>query len=393
MRFRILSSVLGLLGLAVLLSCSTSNSTSSGTGLLYVASQGDSLVSLFTFDLTTGVLSTTSSQAATGTNPVAMVMAPSGTALFVLNGPGGAAGSISAYTVNSDGSVKAGSGTTPTGTNANAIAIDPAGKFLFVANQGDFSTPSSGTISVFSVNGTSLTEVAGSPFPAAQPLATTGTGPTAVAVSVDSKFLYVANTFANTVSAYSINSTGALTELAGSPYPVGNAPSALTIGSVTGGFLYVTNSASNNVSAFAVCDKVTVSCADPNNPDGSLTVVPGSPFPAQLDPVALAIDPLEKYLYVVNRNASQISQFKIATGTGVISANTQATISTGPNPVSITIHPELTGQTTEFVYVANFGGTSAPSISAYKLDTTTGLLSLAEQPVASGQQPIAVASR
>ena len=42
--------------------------------------------------------------------------------------------------------------------------MDSAGHFLFVANQGLQSDPTSGTISVFSIQDTTLTEVPGSPF-------------------------------------------------------------------------------------------------------------------------------------------------------------------------------------------------------------------------------------
>ena len=122
-----------------------------------------------------------------------------------------ASDSVSAYTINSDGTLTAGSGTVKTGTMPMGMAIDPAGKFLFVANQG------SSSVSVFAISGATLKEVAGSPFTTIPAGSTIPTGPTAVVVSPSGNFLYVANDFTGTVSAYSISSTGGLAVLGASP--------------------------------------------------------------------------------------------------------------------------------------------------------------------------------
>lgn len=404
MKFRTFSSVLGLLGLAILISCSTNNGATSSTGLLYVVSQGSSLVSLFTIALSNGNLTTTTNTAATGSMPVATVMAPSGNSVFVLNGPGGVQGSISAFTIKSDGSVAAAGNAvavspnppvnTPAVTSAKGIAIDAGGKFVFVASQGSFGTPSSGTISIFQVgsDGTTLTETAASPFRTHDPdpaNAGISTGPAGVAVTSDSKYLYVANEFTNKVSAYLIDSTGALTEVPGSPYAVGSLPVAVTLWNSPSGtpaqtFLYVANENSNNISAFAVCNNANTNCPTPN---GSLTPVSGAPFSAGLGPVALTVDPLALYLYVVDQGSNQVSGYKVSAGTGVLTALSTPTISTGVHPTAIAIHPEVTGLTTEFVYVPNNGGTN---VSCYNLDTTTGLLGVAEQAVVTDGQPVAV---
>ncbi|HMJ23318.1 MAG TPA: beta-propeller fold lactonase family protein, partial [Terriglobales bacterium] len=105
-RFRFLPGLLVpvLLGLSA---CSTSrSSTSSSTGALFVSTQGDSLVSAYTIDLSSGVLSTNGAGVATGGVPSAMLLAPSGDALFIANS---ATNNISTYTVKSDGTLTAGS--------------------------------------------------------------------------------------------------------------------------------------------------------------------------------------------------------------------------------------------------------------------------------------------
>ena len=117
---------------------------------------------------------------------------------------------------------------------------------------------------------------------------------------------------------------------------VGTAPSGMAI-TPDGGFLYVANSGSSNVSGFAVCNQIVTSCSVPTSPDGTLTPVSGSPFSAGLGPSAIAVAFSGKFLFVVDRQSNQVSEYKLATGTGELTPNTQATISTGGTPTSIAI--------------------------------------------------------
>ena len=148
------------------------------------------------------------------------------------------------------------------------MAMDSGGHFLFVANQGLQIDPASGTVSVFSIRGTTLTEVPGSPFPSPRPEHQAALVPQAVAVTPDGKFLYVANQFDSTVTKFSVDASGVLTQ--GPVVPVGTTPSAAAM-TADGGFLYVGNA--STVSAFAICNQVLTTCSDPTSPDGSLTVV------------------------------------------------------------------------------------------------------------------------
>ena len=94
------------------------------------------------------------------------------------------------------------------------MAIDPTGMFAYVANV------DSNDISAYAINASSgaLTQVQGSPFEA-------GTEPSGVAIDPTGKFAYVPNSYDNDVSAYVINaSSGALTQLKGSPFAAGSAP-------------------------------------------------------------------------------------------------------------------------------------------------------------------------
>ena len=92
--------------------------------------------------------------------------------------------------------------------------------------------------------------------------------------------------------------------------------------------------------------------------------------------MSIVAAPSGKFLFVVDRLSNQISEYKIATGTGGPDANTQATISTGANPVWAAIRvgttiDAATGGTTDYLYVAELG---ASSLSIYMFDSTVGTL-------------------
>lgn len=161
--------------------------------------------------------------------------------------------------------------TATTGTAPTYVAIDPAGKFAYVANaaSNDVSayviSAATGALAQIDCGGGAGCN--GKNFAA-------GTYPNSIAIDPPSKFLYVANANANTVSAYTINgATGVLTAVSGSPYSVGpDAYGSLSVATDPAGkFLYATSELSNNVAAFAI-DGTT----------GQLTSL-GSPFPAGLN--------------------------------------------------------------------------------------------------------------
>jgi 6-phosphogluconolactonase len=400
MKFRFLGYGLLAFLLFCLAACSNANNpaTATGTGVLYVTAQGNTTVSAFSVNLSSGALSAIGNSIGTGAVPSAIAVTPTINALFVANS---GANSISRYTINSDGSLAAASATTPTGKTPTGLAIDPAGKFLFVANQGWSNDPEQkpSSISVFAINGAGLTEVPGSPFttiPAGYSYPS-GTLPVAVAVSASGKFLYVANQLANFVSAFSISTSGKLTALGVPFYNVGTSPSALAI-TPNGGFLYVANAGANDISAFAICDAVVNSCSNVNSPDGTLTPVTGSPFPAGLGPVAFAFDPNFDFVYVVDKGSNQVSQYTFGSGSGVLTPLNPGTISTGATPVSIAVRPGATGTNlgntatnpTDYVYVANNGD---GTVSTFTLATSTGLLNVSGTPFTTFAQTSAVAAK
>ncbi len=331
---------------------SCGSSSSRPAGVLLMTSQGATEVTSYGINLDSGALSQINTSATTQNVPSAIVLDPSGAFAYVANT---ASNTLSVYSVNANGTLAAVSGNPATGTVPVALAIDSAGHFLFVANQG------SNNISVFSVgSGGSLTEVAGSPFPTGStptPTSPSTASPAGVAVAPSGNFLYVANQGQETISVFSIDSSGALTPLF-SPFTAGTAPTAIAVATIIGSpalsILYVANQGSSNVSAFTI------------NSDGSLAAIGGSPFAAGLGPVSAAIDPSVNFLYVADLNSNQLSGYRIDPSTGALTAFSPATVSTGSRPVFVAIHPG--GQ---YLYVANNG---SDSISGFKLTAKSGAL-------------------
>lgn len=162
-----------------------------------------------------------------------------------------------------------------------ALAVDPAGKFLYAANHSDSS--GTGEVSVFSIDGTTggLAAVSGSPFSFTQ----SNSEPWGVALSHDGNFLFTALSNTNQIAVLTINrATGAITPIAGSPFPAGESiPEGLVL-SPSGKYLYSGNGSASSISAFSV---------DPVS--GNLALV-GSPY-ITVAYFALAIDPSGQYLF------------------------------------------------------------------------------------------------
>lgn len=384
--------------IAVLNSCtSANNSTITGTGFMWVATQGDQMVRSYTINSSSGAVSQVGSAAPSGVNPLAMAITPKGDALFVVNNGDTA---ISAYTVNSDGSLaQATCSNCSTGSNPVALAMDPTGAFLFVANQGTAADVTSGSVSAYTISGTSLTPVALSPFrtiPANDVMDTVGTGPSGLAVAPAGNFLYVANQFTNDLSVFSFDTTGALTLLTpcgASPNctsprvlaganPSGLAFSRTVSNSNRDNYLFVADSGSNQVSVFMACVAVTISCGSPT---GVLTAVSGSPFGAGNGPVQIVVDPAADFVYALDRTSFQVSEYSMSPATGKLNALSPAAASVGSSPTSAGITSDGL-----WFFVANNG---ASNLSAFGVGAAGHLNPAGTASITLPNQPSAIAVR
>ncbi|HZR28522.1 MAG TPA: beta-propeller fold lactonase family protein [Terriglobales bacterium] len=323
-------------------------------------------------------------------------------------------GTVSAFAVSGSGNLSAVPGSPfPSGPGAEFMALDNVHRFLFVSNQ------SSNTISAFSVNTTTgmLTRVSGSPF-------ATGATPLAVAVDPMGKFVFVANQDGNSVSVFSINSSnGALSELPGSPFTGISNPFGVTV-SPNGAFLFVSSAnaslgTGNTVSTFAInpmTGSLTLSAspsATSNPPgitspigmatdgrflfvgdhmaeavapfsinasSGALTPVSSLPAPGSgcgvschHNPLRLAVDPMNKFIFWTNVQAGTLSAFNINNGS--LTAITEAP--TGQHPFGLAFDPSGS-----LLFVVNKVDNT---ISGFSVNSNSGMVSpLAGSPFPEG---------
>ena len=371
------SSIYLLLGAAAVLvlavGCSMMNNSpspmpsSQTISFAFVSNSGSGSISAFAIDAN-GALSTVSgSPFAAGSGAEFMAFDSVHKLLFVNNQT---ANSLSAFSVNtSTGMLTAVSGSPiATGSRPTAVAVDPAGRFVFVANQ------ASNSIGVFSIGtGGKLTPIAGSPFPASSPYG--------LSVNPSGTILYATNfpdsqiSDLNTVSAFAISAGGSLSPITGSPFPDANSASGFASGvgilaDPSGKFLFVGDHMAESVVPFSV------------TASGGLAPLSALPTPAAScgsnchnNPLRLAVDPTDKFLFSTNVQAGTVSIFGITAS----SLSSLSQVATGAHPFGVAVDPGG-----KFVYVVN---NSDASISGFQLDSATGALApLSGFPVMEGQQ-------
>ena len=330
----------------------------------YVANAGDSTVSAYTIDATSGALAAVGTPVATGTSPHAIVGTQDKKYVFVGNE---GSNDISAFAVNSaSGALTAVPGSPfPAGTDPKALAlygVSGVGTYLYVANAG------SDTVSAFAVDSST-----GALTPLSPATFATGKGPSSIAVDPALGHIYVANNGgSNDVSAFSVDiGTGLLTPLAWSPFPAGANPLSLALGPKAAGtdevqFLYSANPDATNpsISGFNLIAAVP-------------TPLSGSPFPLVVGPY-IATDRTGAYLYVTA--GSGIVGYGIDGTTGMLTPLPGFPVVTGTAAHSVTFDT-----TNQFLYVANDG---SADVSGFRYDVSTGALTpITGSPFPTGHHP------
>jgi 6-phosphogluconolactonase (cycloisomerase 2 family) len=234
------------------------------------------------------------------------------------------------------------------------MTLDRVHNLLFVSNQ------QANSVSVFAVNTSTgtLSAVPGSPF-------STGARPTGIAADAAGKFLFVANQAANSISAFAIAASGALTPVTGSPFPAAN-PFGLAV-SPTGTFLFASNfpdsaaSDLNTITVFAIAT------------NGSLSAVNGSPFPDAnsssgfASVVGILADPSGKFLFAADHMAESVVTLKLNAATGALTPlaplpapATSCGTSCHHNPLRLAVDPQ-----DKFLYWSNV---QAGTVSAFNIN-------------------------
>ncbi len=318
-------------------------------GYLATANYLSSNVGVFSVNESTGALTqVTGSPFAAGAEPLSVAFSPSGGYLATAN-PG--SGTISVLSVNGSGELKQVTGSPFAATYlAESVAFSPGGGLLATANGGNTQAtePGPNNVSVFSVNGSGeLTQVKGSPF------ATNTDDPNSVAFSPSGGYLATAD-FGTGVSVFSVS--GELKQVRGSPFEAGYEPNSVAF-SPSGGYLAVATHEGPYLFAF-------------NQSTGALTKVTGSPFEAGDYANSIAFSPSGGYLATANYNpyapSGSLSVFSVNQSTGALTKVTGSRFAPGEDPSSVAFSPSG-----EYLATANGRSESSNNVSVFS-EITTG---------------------
>lgn len=169
--------------------------------------------------------------------------------------------------------------------------------------------------------------------------------------STSSHFVYATLPAASQLAVYREDPySGTLTELAGTPYTIGDGAHSVVI-HPSGKFLYVANpgQGENDISLFDIASNGYVTEIPPRTPVGSNASAP----------TLLLMDPSGSYLYVMNSTSDNISVFSIDSSSGVLAALVNPLTQLPYPPFSVGGLTPLNMQLTpsgSFLYVSVAGG-------------------------------------
>jgi 6-phosphogluconolactonase (cycloisomerase 2 family) len=251
----------------------------------------------------------------------------------------------------------------------------PSGNFVFVATRGNLSVPP--MLAVYAADNTTgaLNETAGSPYdlstPAPQP------GPVVVlppSIHRSGAFGHLPVLYSTTLlfGAAIDATTGALTQLPGTPIDMGAGIGGMFYDS-TGGFLFIPANPNGNgeIRTFLV-----------NTPSGVLT--PIGTFPTGGGPAAAFLAPGENYLLATNFNSGTLMVFSVNKAAGTLTPITTP-IATGPagsQPLGL-----IFNRRNNIFYVTHIRTGLTPnaptSVAAFNFDPATGGVTPIGTPTAS----------
>jgi 6-phosphogluconolactonase len=289
----------------------TSLSTDGAGKYLYVGSQGG-LISGYSIDAVSGALAqNASSPYGAGRQVNFIAVDSSGKYLFSVDN---LSNTVWPFTITAGAlNAVASSGTVPSyGVTPNpplTAAVDPLLRNLYVA------MGAAGT-EIFHITSGGLLDAGNVP-------PTSGAESQFVAIERTGRFAYVADGVTG-VAVYLIDQTnGTLSPMIASPVASGSHPTRIALTSDSK-YLYVANQGEGTISQFAVSS------------GGGLVSI-GTNLVAGNQPVAMTVDPAGLYIYVVNQGSDSVAIFRISAVDGTLTA--QAPASTGPSPSGIVTVP------------------------------------------------------
>jgi 6-phosphogluconolactonase (cycloisomerase 2 family) len=260
---------------------------------------------------------------------------------------------VSGYQIQANGSLKPVPGSPfASGKWPASVTVDPVGHFLYTANMGD------DTVTNFTIgwNGT-LTLLANY---------SAGTMPKALSVDAVRRLLYVTDLDGvgipfdggpvDHVTVFRINVNGTLRPVPGSPFPAGF--SALAVQAVPmGGFVYVGNAGGQEESTETISAYSVLST-------GTLVPVTGSPFRDGESPQSLAADPVGRFLYSAGQYDLALQTYQLA-GTGSLTNLPSSSFRRGAGYLSWNI--VLADPLGRFVYTSSGPNPATAALSIYQV--------------------------
>ena len=379
----------------VLTSCSPSNTVD----YVYVAASKNNpgQINVYRADSLSGALTQIqeSPYPSGGRNPVAMVTSPNGKYLYVVNKDDN---NIVQFAIGTDAKLYPQQTCNTPGSAPVAIAINNTGTLLYVV---DFYSPTTPGGPVYSSSNPGPGDLVVYPLNSTQaltgctPVTQTfvdskgntqtatyvqlGVNPTGVSSLANTGFVYVSdqNTTSGLgqVEAFSVNSSGTLSGVSGSPFQSGTSPSSLiAVTSQNGTYLYVTDSRQNQLIPFTILSS------------GALSPNPNGPVKTDTFPFNVTVDPRGQYLYVANYNANDVSAYAIGSNGTPSAVSGASSYATGAGPSCVLVEPALG----RFVYTANFIDNT---VTGFELNPNTGVLTATQNsPYQAAGQPTCAAA-
>ncbi len=196
-----------------------------------------------------------------------------------------------------------------------------------------------------------------------------GRGPAPTSLTFGSDFAYITDAWADRLLVYRRRDTGDMLAEPRFILETGKQPVAAVL-HPGGRFIYVVNGESANISQFSI-----------DGVDGSLAPLSPATVSTAGTPGGMAISPDGSYAYVANISANTVAQYSIGSD-GVLKPFAAASVPAERGARSVTIDP-----TGSFAYVANF---LSGTVSQFKIGSNGALTPLTPASVAAGFWPYSV---
>ena len=175
------------------------------------------------------------------------------------------------------------------------------------------------------------------------------------------EFVYVANSADKTIAGYSVGTDGTLTSVPGSPFPGLSGTISLTV-EPRGRFLYALGVDASTLLGYHI----------ENN--GALSLIPGSPYAQTSPPQSISADPNGNFLYLANL-PDTVSGYRIEPN-GSLTPVPGSPFAAGYRPAAVVVEPKG-----EYVYEIN---ASDSSVWGYHIESNGALVPAVDSPFAVG---------